>query len=219
MKDFMSWFIMVAIVILIVIICVGILRSDLGKNEGDGEKGGKKHSPGKNNGNDGPGGTGGQTFMLEEWCIAQLDPKSGRPIQKMDIDVTKDDVFTIGRSSECDFTLRGIDNKQGTSRFHLGVSVDAKGFFAKPLVRDNGSLALTYINEKLVMDSFSLVDSQIIWLGNTPITFFRKIRRNKNLKFDPGTFSRDKDQIDRDYNETMAFAGNNRRSSNKKIKR
>ena len=217
MKDFMSWFIMVAIVILIVIICVGILRSDLGKDESNGEKRGKKHLPNKVTKE--TGGTDEPTFMIEEWCIAQLDPKSGRPIQKMDIDVTKDDVFTIGRSSECDFALRGIDNKQGTSRFHLGVSVDDKGFFAKPLVRDNGSLALTYIDEKLVMDSFSLVDSQIIWLGNTPITFFRKIRRNKNLKFDPGTFRPDMSRFAHDYNETMAFTGNNRRSSKKKIRR
>lgn len=211
MNDFMSWFIMVGIVALVIFICILILKSDKDKEKPDLKE--EDDEPNE------PKETCPPTEYPEEWYVAQLDPENGNPIKEMDLEIPSSGIFIIGRSGDCDFVLQNVSEKEGASRWHLGIGKDDKGYFAKSLIRDNGSLALTYIDDNIIMDSFSLVDKQIVWLGNIPIVFVRKIKRKKDLKFNPVSVKRNEEEFKRDYNETIVLTRSMPRSSNKQFRR
>ena len=157
---------------------------------------------------------GEETGIFTEWAVVQLDPHSGSPVKKKNLTVSEKGRFTVGRNKSCDFVLEGATAQDYVSRFHLGVGKDENGYFAKPLSRDDGSMALTYIEGQLIVGTFDLAEKQVIWLGNVPIAFVRNEDLRSDLRFNPGSNDRDKQSFERDYENTMTFSPNNRAQEN-----
>ena len=205
MKDFFSYIIIIAMIALIVFICYMIWKNNTGTQpeQPRGKKGG-------GGGTDIPGGAG-DTVIPTEWSVMQVDPVSEKPIKTMNLTIPSSGQFTIGRENDCDFVLSGVTGKDGASRHHLGVGKDAIGYFAKPLPRENGTPATTYIEDRQITDSFSLVDRQVIWLGNVPIVFVRNAnrRRNFNVRFDETAGKRDTRPLERDGRAAGTNPGRN----------
>ena len=220
MKEFFRYIIIIAIIALIGFICYMIWKKSNPDPITDPPGPGKKDSKEKESIEDDSDDTI-TTHTFTEWSVVQLHPESGRPIKKMNLVIPSTGRFTIGRSKECDFVLQGAKAEDGTSRLHLGVGKDNKGYFAKPISREDDSLALTYIGNDLVMKSFDLSDKQVIWLGNTPIAFIRNASKRKDLKFNPDTAAnkRDTATFERDRNDTMVFGRNAHRSDDNTFSR
>ena len=223
MKEFMSYLIIIAIMALIGFICYMIVKRS------NGSTGPIFNFPKPSV----PGGdpvaapaaphipvavvddeAGEETGIFTEWAVVQLDRATGVPIKKKNIKVSEKAVFTIGRNKSCDFVLEGATPEDYASRKHLGVGRDEKGYFAKPFPRPDNSKALTYIEGQLIVDSFDLVDRQVILLGKIPIAFVRNEDLRKDLKFNPGTDKRDQESFERDYENTMAFSRNSGAQNN-----
>lgn len=210
MKEFMSYLIIIAIIAFIGFICYMIVKRSGGSKESifnfpkPPAPGGVPETPSRQDNED---FSGEETGVFTEWAVVQLDPNSGTPVKKMNLTVSENGRFTIGRNKACNFVLEGATAQDYASRLHLGVGRDANGYFAKPLSRGDGSLALTYIDGQLIMGSFDLVDKQVIWLGNVPIAFVRNQDMRKDLSFNPGS-KRDEGSFERDYEDTMNFSRN-----------
>ena len=207
MKEFMSYLIIIAIIAFIAFICYMIIRRSNEKSNPVNPA----PTPPKPGANPSgypesyPDAGDEDTGIFTEWSVVQLDPDSGTPIKKQSLLVSEKGRFTIGRNKACNFVLKGAMAQDYVSRMHLGVGKDATGYFAKPLSRADGSIALTYVEGQLVMSSFDLVDKQVIWLGNIPIAFVRNVDRRKDLQFNPGS-RRDETTFARDHEDTMTFA-------------
>ncbi len=216
MKEFMSYLIIIAIIAFIGFICYMIVRRSNGNTEPIFPFNNKQPVPPApapggapvNQSVNAPYEEEVETGIFTEWSVVQLDPNTGVPIKKQNLKVPENGKFTIGRSKTCSFVLDGATSQDYTSRTHLGVGKDANGYFAKPLSRGDGSIALTYIEGSLVMESFDLVDKQVIWLGNIPIAFVLNADVRKDLSFNPGS-KRDEATFERDHEDTMTFSRNN----------
>ncbi len=145
------------------------------------------------------------TCIISEWSVVQLHPVSGKQIKKQNLVIPASGGFTIGRRNDCNFVLQGATAEDGVSRLHLCVGQDDKGYFARPFPRPDDSLAITYISDKVVTNTFDLVDQQIVWLGKIPIVFVRNINRRNNLIFNPSETGivRNREQMLRDSNQTV----------------
>ncbi|MBQ1411566.1 MAG: FHA domain-containing protein [Clostridia bacterium] len=215
MKEIFSYIVIIAVIALIGFICYMIWKKNGTDMTTDARQGNPEHRKnGLNAQNEEDSDETNTTTVLAEWSVVQLHPETGKAIKKMNLVIPASGRFTIGRSKDCDFVLQDAKSEDGTSRLHLGVGKDGNGYFAKPLSRKDGSLALTYINDMLIMKSFDLVDQQVIWLGNTPVAFVRNACKRTDLKLNSGISEKRKEEaaFERDYNETLLFGETTRRT-------